>query len=596
MINASTQFKQNLGKIPLSTYLVITLSDSTVLNITDSDICVGGFKISDGVTESGEFTVGGCIVNKLTVTLDDSDETYVKYDFFEAKVIAYVGMTLPDGTIEKLKKGVFTVDETSYDSELITLECLDNMSKLDEPYSDIKTTYPATIGNIIRDICQGCSVVLNTATYDGSSITIQKRPDSDSTTCRQVLSYAVQRICKFARCNVDGAFEIGWFDQSTFEDMQSLNGGVFDSDTPYFSGDTASGGTFSPWSDGDEEDGGTFVDQNVFHHFYFISSLDVAVDDITITGIEVTAEGDSAADDSTVLYGTDDYVLSLSGNEFITNEEEATAAAKYIGDKLIGLKFRPLEGSFQPDPTVEAGDIAYVSDGPNKTYNIFVTNCTYNPDEDMDVSCDAEIPRRSRNNKPNSMAQTIAKMRKETKKQISNYDLMVQQMNQLAANTFGFYFTAVQLEDGSYLYYKHDKPKLSESKVVYKSGIDGFFVTQNYTGDDSTTVWKAGFDSSGNAVLNQLAVTGLYWDWGVGGQLTLGGAGNGNGVLHVLNASGEKKVELSNCGQVFFNAEGKATATVSEDEFLWFLEPITLTTQETEFSAINSVGIKNQPP
>ena len=593
MINASTQFKQNLGKIPLSTYLVITLSDNTVLNITDSDICVGGFKISDGVTESGEFTVGGCIVNKLTVTLDDSDETYVKYDFFEAKVIAYVGMTLPDGTIEKLKKGVFTVDETSYDGELITLECLDNMSKLDEPYSDIKTTYPATIGNIIRDICQGCSVVLNTATYDGSSITIQKRPDSDSTTCRQVLSYAVQRICKFARCNVDGALEIGWFDQSTFEDMQSLNGGVFDSDTPYSSGDTASGGTFSPWSDGDEEDGGTFVDQNVFHHFYFISSLDVAVDDITITGIEVTAEGDSAADDSTVLYGTDDYVLSLSGNEFITNEEEATAAAKYIGDKLIGLKFRPLEGSFQPDPTVEAGDIAYVSDGPNKTYNIFVTNCTYNPDEDMDVSCDAEIPRRSRNNKPNSMAQTIAKMRKETKRQISNYDLMVQQMNQLAANTFGFYFTAVQLEDGSYLYYKHDKPKLSESKVVYKSGIDGFFVTQNYTGDDSTTVWKAGFDSSGNAVLNQLAVTGLYWDWGVGGQLTLGGAGNGNGVLHVLNASGEKKVELSNCGQVFFNAEGKATATVSEDEFLWFLEPITLTTQETEFSAImhNSKGV-----
>ena len=164
MINASTRFKQNLGKIPLSTYLVITLSDSTVLNITDSDICVGGFKISDGVTESGEFTVGGCIVNKLTVTLDDSDETYVKYDFFEAKVIAYVGMTLPDGTIEKLKKGVFTVDETSYDGELITLECLDNMSKLDEPYSDIKTTYPATIGNIIRDICQGCIVVLNTAT------------------------------------------------------------------------------------------------------------------------------------------------------------------------------------------------------------------------------------------------------------------------------------------------------------------------------------------------------------------------------------------------------------------------------------------------
>lgn len=53
---------------------------------------------------------------------------------------------------------------------------------------------------------------------------------------------------------------------------------------------------------------------------------------------------------------------------------------------------------------------------------------------------------------------------------------MVQQMNQLAANTFGFYFTAVQLEDGSYLYYKHDKPKLSESKVVYKSALMAFLL------------------------------------------------------------------------------------------------------------------------
>ena len=227
------------------------------------------------------------------------------------------------------------------------------------------------------------------------------------------------------------------------------------------------------------------------------------------------------------------------------------------------------------------------------SFSTVITDTTFNLGGSQSVSCTAETPTEKTFTRYSATTKLLEKAKEDTRKVLSEYDLMVQQMNQLAANTFGFYFTAVQFEDGSYLYYKHDKPTLSESKVVYKSGIDGFFVTQNYTGDDSTTVWKAGFDSSGNAVLNQLAVTGLYWDWGVGGQLTLGGAGNGNGVLHVLNASGEKKVELSNCGQVFFNAEGKATATVSEDEFLWFLEPITLTTQETEFSAImhNSKGV-----
>ena len=87
--------------------------------------------------------------------------------------------------------------------------------------------------------------------------------------------------------------------------------------------------------------------------------------------------------------------------------------------------------------------------------------------------------------------------------------------------------------------YRHDKPKLSESKIVYKSGIDGFFVTQNYTGRDSTTVWKAGFDSSGNAVLNILSVIGIHWDWASGGTLSLGGKGNGNGVLKVFDENGK---------------------------------------------------------
>ena len=129
-------------------------------------------------------------------------------------------------------------------------------------------------------------------------------------------------------------------------------------------------------------------------------------------------------------------------------------------------------------------------------------------------------------------------MRKETENTLSNYDLIVQQMSQLAANTLGFHETKIIQDDGSVIVYRHDKPKLSESKIVYKSGIDGFFVTKNYTGKDSTTVWKAGFDSNGNAALNILSVIGIHWDWAYGGTLSLGGAGNGNGVLKVFDAKG----------------------------------------------------------
>ena len=130
------------------------------------------------------------------------------------------------------------------------------------------------------------------------------------------------------------------------------------------------------------------------------------------------------------------------------------------------------------------------------------------------------------------------------------YDLAVKQMNQLAANTFGFFSTTVPQPDGSVIAYRHDKKNLSDSKIVYKSGLDGFWVTRNYTGNDNTTVWENGFDSSGNAVMNILSVIGINFSWANGGTLTLGGGGNGNGRLVILNASGHRSGILITLEQI----------------------------------------------
>lgn len=125
-------------------------------------------------------------------------------------------------------------------------------------------------------------------------------------------------------------------------------------------------------------------------------------------------------------------------------------------------------------------------------------------------------------------------------------------MNQLAANTFGFYATIVKQADGSILAYRHDKPKLAESKIVYKSGIDGFWVTSDYQGNDADTTWKAGFDSSGDAVMNVLSVIGINFSWAHGGVLTLGGSGNGDGKLVINNSKGQQIGYIDNTG-VHFN-------------------------------------------
>lgn len=81
MINVSKEFKEKIKYGRFLLYLIITLADGTVLNLDDSNIWEGGFKIDEGVTESGAFTIGSCIINKMTVTLYQTEEGTILHKF-----------------------------------------------------------------------------------------------------------------------------------------------------------------------------------------------------------------------------------------------------------------------------------------------------------------------------------------------------------------------------------------------------------------------------------------------------------------------------------------------------------------------------------
>ena len=195
--------------------------------------------------------------------------------------------------------------------------------------------------------------------------------------------------------------------------------------------------------------------------------------------------------------------------------------------------------SVQGNPAIEAGDVAVVSPKTTSSYTTVITDTTFSLFAAQSISSTAETPTAKTFTRYGAATKLLEAARNYTDQEMSAYDLVVQQMSQLAANTLGFHETKIIQDDGSVIVYRHDKPKLSESKIVYKSGIDGFFVTRSYTGKDSTTAWKAGFDSNGNAALNILSVIGIHWDWAYGGILSLGGKGNGNGVLKVFDENGK---------------------------------------------------------
>lgn len=540
MINVSNEFKQKMesDKRNFLIYLDITLKDGTKIETLDnSDLWENGLKISDGVTASNQFTVGSCIINKLTVTLNNIYDKFSEYDFDGAVVTVHLGLKLDSGKIEKIRKGVFIVDEPSYNGTTITLECLDYMSKFDVDYKEVKTPYPATLGEIVRDICNYCGVQLNTPAFSNYNLEIKERPEDEALTCRQVLAYAAQLSCGFARCDTYGRLEIRWFEQTIFEKNDNLDGGIFDDGTPqYTSGDQADGGNFDDYSSGVSADGGTFDDLDFYHHLYSLNGFSVCTDDVVITGVSVTEEFAETEKEkkNTVLNGTEGYVLSISGNKFI-QKGDAEKIASYLGSKLIGLRFRPMSTQALSDPTIEAGDLAYVTDRKQNTYHCFITNLTFNLGSFMSVSCDAETPSKNSAKGYTEMTQAIIAARKNAQAQISEYDLAVQALTNLITQSFGVYKTAEELEDGSIIYYMHDKPTLEESMTIWKMTANAFAVST-----DGGKTWNAGMDSSGNAVVNVLSAIGINCDWIHAGTLTLGGYNNQNGKMTIQDASGNE--------------------------------------------------------
>lgn len=274
---------------------------------------------------------------------------------------------------------------------------------------------------------------------------------------------------------------------------------------------------------------------DAYHHFYDLYNKSINGTDINVTGIQITTKKDNT--DKKHLYGTNTYALEIKDNPLIQTDS-MQQVAKHIGDKIINKPFRPMSISVQGNPAIEAGDVAVVSPKTTSSYTTVITDTTFSLFAAQSISSTAETPTAKTFTRYGAATKLLEAAQNYTDQEMSAYDLVVQQMSQLAANTLGFHETKIIQDDGSVIVYRHDKPKLSESKIVYKSGIDGFFITKNYTGKDSTTVWKAGFDSNGNAALNILSVIGIHWDWAYGGTLSLGGAGNGNGVLKVFDTNG----------------------------------------------------------
>lgn len=546
MLNVSAKWQRAVmldNDINVNCFADIVTASGEKIPISDSELWANGFEVNDSTSSNGTFTIGALIAGKLKIKLNNIYEDYNKYDFDKASVTAYVSKSFSDGTTEKLKIGEYRVSETSYDGSLITLTCLDNINNFNREY-DSNLSYPTTAYEVVRDACIKCDVPFTMARFDNSDYVINEIPsDNQKLTYGQVIAYILQLSGLWGKCGHDGELLIGWYDMSQFG-SQNYNGGTFSTKTtPYSDGDSVDGGNFTDYSSGDGADGGTFTEARNYHNVYTQKDLNVATDDVVITGVKVivTSKEDKAKDVN-ALAGKEGYVISISDNPFIP-ADKAQTVANYIFKKIGGMRFRPLDATLLSNPLIESGDVALVTDRKQNTYSCFISNRTFTVGSGTKISCDAENASRNSADKFSSETKAVVQARKVAQAQLSVYDKQMQLLTQLMSQSLGLFKTEQVQEDGSIIYIMHNKADLNSSNIQWKMTANGLAVSNDYG-----KTWNAGIDKDGNAIFNIMSAIGINFDWAHGGTLTLGGENNVNGKQYVKDANGKTLVTLDNKG------------------------------------------------
>ncbi len=474
MIHTTSDYKEKIKKNRVFYCQAnIQLSDGTSFDVGNEDIMSDGWGYEEGVSDTNSFCIGAAVINQFELSLRNDDGHLNAYDFDGAVIRPKIGLRISDDTIETLPRGVYHSDPGNTQGATIRLTALDNMSLFEAPYSDVGTVFPATLGTIVRDICQAKGVTLATQDFDRSDYVVQDRPDDEDMTCLAMISYSAQLAGCYAKCNTDGELEMKWY-KDVFSDAAFENPSEDELDEVATAGE--------------------------YHHFKSLSSLNACTEDVVITGISV-----ADASGNEFLYGSEGYILSIEDNPLILDGQAETVAI-HLGNKIIGMRFRPLNASALSDPSVEAGDPAILTDRKGSSYACYLTNVSFSIGNYMQMSCDAETPSKNRSKQYSAATKTIVAARKAAEIVVSAYDQQVKNVTSLISAGNGLYQTDVLQEDGSTITYLHDKLTVEESEYVYCRTSSGIMVSR-----DGGATWAV--DKNGNALFNTIAAHGMSMDW-----------------------------------------------------------------------------------
>ena len=459
MINVSEAFRAAMAeRRDFRCGAHIVLADGTELTLGEEDFALAGNGFTDGAEADG-LPLGAAVCRTASIALMNDDGHLDSYDFFGAKIRLWLTFRLEEGT-ERIELGTFTVLEPESWGETVTVTACDDMYRADRPYVT-ELDYPAALGTMFREICDGCGIPYATAGFPHDSFLAQA-PPPEGTTCRQALGYIAMLAGGNARVNRAGEMEILAYDFAR-EPAQVL----------------------ADWS-----------------------RLAVDTDDALITGLETAVTGtDEEGNEvqSVLLEGEEGYVLTLENPLMAGQERQALA---FLGQTLIGGRVRRFEGEHAAYPLAEFMDTVRLTDWRGRQYDSVVTDVSFTFGGFTTLADSAAAVVRNGSRYVSEAARARIAARELTQRERTGREAAVEQLQKRLAESGGLYASQEELEDGSTVYYLHDKPTLAESKNVMK--LTGEAIGFSTDGGQS---WPFGFTVTGEMVMGVIQAEGLSADW-----------------------------------------------------------------------------------
>lgn len=519
MINVSNEFREVMKSCrKFLQFADITFSDGRTINLGPKDFALSNNSITDAAGMN-TLPLGAAIAKSIQLEIINDKEQFADYDFLMAEIHLTLKLQLPS-SVESVNKGTYTVITPETYGSTIIVEAVDDMYKADKDYAT-KLKFPATTGEMYRDICERKGFMMGSVTFLHDDFVVKTRPEG--VTERQVLGYIAMIACGNARFDVDGFLKI-----------QTYNFGkyiapIMGSDRKYIL-DTNGKRILSVWGK-----------NNKAHDLKnFSNNMKVGTDDVIITGVKTVID-ENSENSNEIFEGNEGYVISIS-NPLITGEEKKVVS--WLANELIGVRFRKFSGDHTADPTIEFMDLAYITSirgDKRNTYMTVITDVVFNVFGYTSLSNSANDTLRNSSKYTSEATKAYVNAKNDSIKQLGNYESILQQITKLISQGSGMYLTPVEQEDGSIIYYMHDKPTIEESGYTCYWTSNGIIASL-----DGGTTWAV--DKNGNALFNIITARGLIFDWLRGGTMKLGGDNNQNGMLKILNASGAEIAQMDNLG------------------------------------------------